>query len=174
MLDDEDLVLGLLNSAPVVDGRPTDELVGPGAADLARRLGGDGSPAELAQLREVRVLLHAVVRGSADAADDLTGWLDGVVLVPEVNTGGIAWTLRAPADRELAARVATAWSRVVAARPGRLRPCGNDECRLFLIDRSRPGTARWCSMATCGNRMKARAHAARHRDGAATGSPPVG
>ncbi|TGO04243.1 hypothetical protein SERN_1836 [Serinibacter arcticus] len=168
MLDDEELVLGVLNTAPVVDGRPTDELDEPGAAELARRLGGDGSPAELAQLREVRELLHAVVRGEAGAVEDLAVWLDGVVLVPEVGSAGIAWTLRAPAHRVLAARVATAWSRVVAARPGRLRPCGNDECHLFLIDRSRPGTARWCSMATCGNRMKVRAHAARRRDEAAS------
>jgi predicted RNA-binding Zn ribbon-like protein len=27
---------------------------------------------------------------------------------------------------------------------------------MFLIDRSKPNTARWCSMAICGNRMKAR------------------
>ncbi len=165
MLDDDELVLGLLNSAPVVDGRPTDELDGSGAAALARRLGGDGSPAEVARLREVRELLWGVVRGSPDAADDLTDWLDGVVLAAQVGSDGIAWTLRAPRERMLAARVVTAWSQVVAARPGRLRPCGNDECRLFLIDRSRPGTARWCSMATCGNRMKGRAHAARRRAG---------
>ena len=47
--------------------------------------------------------------------------------------------------------------------PGRLRPCANDECRLFLIDRSKAGTARWCSMAVCGNRMKARRHYERAR-----------
>ncbi|MGV0807475.1 CGNR zinc finger domain-containing protein [Mycolicibacterium setense] len=35
---------------------------------------------------------------------------------------------------------------------------GNPDYRLFLIDRSKPNTARWCSMATCGNRMKARRH----------------
>ncbi|MEV0277804.1 CGNR zinc finger domain-containing protein [Streptomyces sp. NPDC050610] len=27
------------------------------------------------------------------------------------------------------------------------------------VDHSRPGTARWCSKAACGNRMKARTHA---------------
>ncbi|MFJ9079539.1 CGNR zinc finger domain-containing protein [Streptomyces sp. NPDC102278] len=34
---------------------------------------------------------------------------------------------------------------------------------MFLIDHSRPGTARWCSMAVCGNRMKARTHARKRR-----------
>ncbi|NJC55654.1 CGNR zinc finger domain-containing protein [Brevibacterium marinum] len=47
--------------------------------------------------------------------------------------------------------------------PGRLRACANTECNLFLIDHSRPGTAKWCSMFTCGNRMKVRAHAQRTR-----------
>ncbi|MGN0119211.1 MAG: CGNR zinc finger domain-containing protein, partial [Streptomyces albidoflavus] len=54
-------------------------------------------------------------------------------------------------------------SRVTTELPGRLRPCANPRCNLFLIDHSRPGTARWCSMATCGNRMKARSHARRRR-----------
>jgi predicted RNA-binding Zn ribbon-like protein len=44
-----------------------------------------------------------------------------------------------------------------------LRPCANIECQLFLIDRSKPNTARWCSMAVCGNRMKARRHYQRGR-----------
>ncbi|WP_412973700.1 CGNR zinc finger domain-containing protein [Mycolicibacterium setense] len=34
---------------------------------------------------------------------------------------------------------------------------------MFLIDRSKRNTARWCSMATCGNRMKARRHHQRAR-----------
>jgi predicted RNA-binding Zn ribbon-like protein len=35
---------------------------------------------------------------------------------------------------------------------------------MFLLDASRSGTARWCSMATCGNRLKARRHHARGKD----------
>ena len=38
-------------------------------------------------------------------------------------------------------------------------------CALFLLDRSKPNTARWCSMAVCGNRMKARRHYERARAG---------
>jgi predicted RNA-binding Zn ribbon-like protein len=58
-----------------------------------------------------------------------------------------------------------AWGEVERDLPGRLRPCANDECRLFLIDRSRAGTARWCSMSGCGNRMKARRHYSRAKGG---------
>ena len=63
----------------------------------------------------------------------------------------------------LPARAVLGWARVAEELPGRLRPCGNEECRLFLLDRSKANRARWCSMATCGNRMKARRHYERHR-----------
>ncbi|GAA2698041.1 CGNR zinc finger domain-containing protein [Actinoplanes palleronii] len=43
----------------------------------------------------------------------------------------------------------------------------NPECRLFLIDHSKPNSARWCSMAVCGNRVKARRHYDRVRQSAA-------
>ncbi|GGJ34413.1 hypothetical protein GCM10010121_052110 [Streptomyces brasiliensis] len=51
--------------------------------------------------------------------------------------------------------------------PGRLRACANPECRRFLLDRSRTNKGRWCSMAVCGNRMKARRHYERTRATAA-------
>ncbi|MEC3993203.1 CGNR zinc finger domain-containing protein [Actinacidiphila sp. DG2A-62] len=55
-------------------------------------------------------------------------------------------------------------------RPGRLRPCQNaEECTLFLIDRSKSNSARWCSMAQCGNRMKARRHYERARGARSAG-----
>jgi predicted RNA-binding Zn ribbon-like protein len=42
-----------------------------------------------------------------------------------------------------------------------LRCCANDRCRWLFLDDSKSGTRRWCSMASCGNRSKARRHAAR-------------
>jgi predicted RNA-binding Zn ribbon-like protein len=57
-----------------------------------------------------------------------------------------------------------AWDALARRSPGRLRPCANDECRLFLIDHSKANAARWCSMAVCGNRMKARRHYQRARN----------
>ncbi|WP_030249112.1 MULTISPECIES: CGNR zinc finger domain-containing protein [unclassified Streptomyces] len=60
-----------------------------------------------------------------------------------------------------------AWSaaenflRLLADRPDRIRPCSNDECVLHFYDVSKNGTRRWCSMAGCGNRAKARRHYAR-------------
>lgn len=49
--------------------------------------------------------------------------------------------------------------------PGRIRACGNPDCILFFFDDSKNGTRRWCSMATCGNRLKARRHYDRVKGG---------
>ena len=45
----------------------------------------------------------------------------------------------------------------------RLKKCENPECTLHFYDTSKNRSRRWCSMASCGNVMKARAHYRRHR-----------
>jgi predicted RNA-binding Zn ribbon-like protein len=160
--ENEDLLLGLLNSAPVVDGRATDRLDGAGGRQLARAWGGTGSDDELAGLRSARDALQAVVRGATESGlARVDRIVDGAVRTPRVTPDGVVWDLEVPDDDRLPVRAILAWSDALSRFPGRLRACANDECNLFLVDHSRPGTAKWCSMATCGNRMKARAYARR-------------
>jgi predicted RNA-binding Zn ribbon-like protein len=160
---DESFLLGVLNSTPVIDGTPTDDF-----ADAARArawlasAGGLGTEAELRHVLEVRRLLQAVVRGE-QPPDALAPVLRGAAYLPAITDGQIGWTLSVAPERELAVRAVLTWDSLAKNSPGRLRPCANDECRLFLIDRSKAGTARWCSMAVCGNRMKARRHYQRAR-----------
>ncbi|TQK17794.1 CGNR zinc finger protein [Microbacterium sp. SLBN-154] len=164
VLRDEELLLAVLNSAPVIDGVATDALAeNRGGGALARSWGGSGSPTELARLRHVRSALQAVIRGEETATDgELANALGAVTRTPRVTRDGVRWDLHVPDDDDrLAVETVLAWSRVITELPGRLRPCANRECNLFLVDHSRPGTAKWCSMATCGNRMKARAYARR-------------
>ena len=165
MIEDEDLLMAVLNSAPVIDGTLTDQLDGSEGVELPERLQEVGTDVERLHLRRTRDALQAVIRGEDDAIEDLATIVDRVALLPTATSDGLQWHLDVPAEERLAARAVLAWSRVVGALPGRLRTCANTECNLFLIDHSRPGTAKWCSMATCGNRMKARAYArrARHR-----------
>jgi predicted RNA-binding Zn ribbon-like protein len=40
----------------------------------------------------------------------------------------------------------------------RIRRCANDACLWLFLDESKNGTRRWCDMASCGNRAKARRH----------------
>jgi predicted RNA-binding Zn ribbon-like protein len=161
---DEDFLLALLNSTPVIDGVPADDLADPARA-LAWLTAADGlgSEAELRHVLRVRQVLQAVVRGQEPPAV-LAPELDGVTSVPSIDGGHVSWTLSVDPERELAVRTILAWDALARQSPGRLRPCANDECRLFLIDRSKANAARWCSMAVCGNRMKARRHYQRARN----------
>ena len=161
---DQDLLLDLLNSTPTTDGVPSDEL---GDRDAARAWlearGGRGSAKELARVCEIRTVLQSLVRGEVSPAA-LAPYLDGIGYRPVVTDEGLSWSLDASPDERLAARAVLAWDGLRTHAPGRLRPCANDECTLFLIDRSKANNARWCSMAVCGNRMKARRHYQRQRE----------
>ncbi|MFF9352391.1 CGNR zinc finger domain-containing protein [Streptomyces sp. NPDC014734] len=158
-----DALLDLLNSRPLVDGEERDALGDPAdGMRWAREHGGDGSPAELAVLRETRDILRDVVCGNSSPAA-LGPLFEGVHQSPEVTSDGIRWTVRTPPHARLAVEMVLAWAAAEERMPGRLRPCANDECRLFLLDRSRANRARWCSMAVCGNREKARRHYERTR-----------
>ncbi|MDX6280541.1 MAG: hypothetical protein QOH03_1612 [Kribbellaceae bacterium] len=146
-------MLELLNSAPIVDGVPTDELRGAGATDWLRAHDIPGTPAAA---REVRDAIAGVVRGQQPAAG-LQRFVADVRQVPVVGESGVEWKLE---GARFAARMVLAW----AEAEGRLRPCENiAECTLFLIDRSKANARRWCSMSTCGNRLKARRHQDRLR-----------
>ena len=160
---DEGFLLALLNSTPVIDGVPADDLADPARARAwLASSGGLGTEAELRHVLQVRQALQAVVRGQ-QPPDALAPALRGVTSVPAIEDGRLTWTLDVAPDRELAVRAILAWDTLARQSPGRLRPCANEECRLFLIDRSKANAARWCSMAVCGNRMKARRHYQRSR-----------
>ena len=49
--------------------------------------------------------------------------------------------------------------------PELVRPCQGPTCTLWFYDRTRSHRRRWCSMATCGNRAKARNHRQREHQG---------
>lgn len=160
---DETLLLALLNSTPVVRAQQVDELADEvvAAANL-RGWGGTGTPAELTAVRAARDDLQAVVRAERPPVE-LRAHLADLTQVPAVDGGRLTWQLAAAPDRLLAVRAVLTFFALVERAPGRLRPCENQACRLFLLDRSRDSRARWCSMAVCGNRMKARRHATRTR-----------
>ncbi|WP_370376208.1 CGNR zinc finger domain-containing protein [Catenulispora sp. GAS73] len=155
---DEQLLLNLLNTTPVVDGQERDEL-----GDFASARGwlaANGQKAtkqEWQGLLEVRPVLQAIVRGERSPTA-LAAFLDGVGYRPRATVDGLDWDLHAPEGRVAAAKAVIAWDALRVSSPGRLRACANAECQLFLIDRSKPNSAKWCSMAVCGNRMKARRH----------------
>jgi predicted RNA-binding Zn ribbon-like protein len=159
-VDDEELLLDLLNTTPVIDGSPTDTLADHrGAVPWLTAHGLSTSRGEWQALRRARAILQAIVRGEETPAA-LQPILAEAVVIPTATDAGVQWQVTGAGG---AVRAALAWDGLRITSPGRLRPCANTECHLFLIDRSKPNTARWCSMAVCGNRMKARRHHSRYR-----------
>lgn len=162
---DETLLLDLLNTTPVVEGTQRDNLAEAEAGrDWLVAHGQEASDDEWQAVVDARDALQDVVRGDATAAE-LAPFVTGVGYRASLAGDGLAWDAELPAGRTAAARAVLAWDALRTGSPGRLRPCANPDCRLFLIDHSKPNSARWCSMALCGNRMKARRHYQRSRQG---------
>ncbi len=62
-------------------------------------------------------------------------------------------------------RLATSASELLTSEEiRRVKCCASDECGWLFLDMSRNRSRRWCSMDSCGNRMKARRHYRRTRD----------
>lgn len=82
--------------------------------------------------------------------------------------GGLDWhwpDTEQPLERVLWPVVRSA---VELARSGQLHrikqcPGGDDTCRWLFLDTSKSATRRWCSMRTCGSRVKSRRQVARRR-----------
>lgn len=58
--------------------------------------------------------------------------------------------------------VVTLYSAMQSEEWDRLKLCDSDACRWVFYDRSKNHSSRWCSMASCGNRAKARRFRAGH------------
>lgn len=65
-------------------------------------------------------------------------------------------------DRPIGELLMSVTGAMAAGNWNRLKVCANDACQSAFYDSSRNRSGRWCSMATCGNRMKGRAYRQRH------------
>ena len=84
----------------------------------------------------------------------------------EVHRGRIVWTFggSSPETIVLGASAISASELLASEDLHRLRECSGRDCARLYVDRSRNATRRWCSMAGCGNRAKARRHYRRSRE----------
>ncbi|WP_394553129.1 CGNR zinc finger domain-containing protein [Agromyces sp. MMS24-JH15] len=169
-MDDDALLLDLVNSRLVTDGRVDDELGDDtAAADWLRRHGAPHGPEHVEDARTVRAALVALLRDSA-AVSVLDPWVTAMRRTAELADDGLHWVDATPPDRRVGATVVEHWAALQdSGGTSRIRPCAAHDCQHFLIDRSRANNRRWHSMETCGNREKSRRHYARTRAGAADG-----
>jgi hypothetical protein len=65
-------------------------------------------------------------------------------------------------DRPIGELLMAVTASMAAGNWNRLKVCASETCQLCFYDTSRNRSGRWCSMATCGNRMKGRAYRQRH------------
>ena len=94
--------------------------------------------------------------------DTLVGWAAYADLLDTGEEASLRGRGGARAEAVLAeARRLRGRLRTAGGELDRVKACPGDDCGWLFLDRS--GRRRWCSMDSCGNRAKVRAHAARHR-----------
>ncbi|MEU4196525.1 CGNR zinc finger domain-containing protein [Kribbella sp. NPDC026611] len=123
---------------------------------------GEGQDARARVLREAIYELITAARGQAGVASCPAQARETVnemaalpVPAPWLDPAG---RLRWGADDLVVATLALvardAVDLVSSTAIGRVRHCAGHDCRALFLDSSRPGTRRWCSMNTCGNKSK--------------------
>ncbi len=124
------------------------------------------------ELREaVRASVRAVIDGAPVPAPAVAVLNRNLGLGPErrrlvVHGHGVTWTGGPVSGVDaLLARIARSAADLLTDpdRLGRVRVCAADGCGWLFVDDSRGARRRWCSMQSCGNRAKARAHYRRKR-----------
>jgi len=130
------------------------------ATGLWRREGAV-SPSDLAAARRLREAIYGCVLAAVDGHGlpyrDLAivnAWARRALRSPHLlPSGALAWSR--PTVRHALAEVARDATRTLGNDlRSRIRKCGRADCSIFFLDDSRTGQRRWCSMASCGNRMK--------------------
>jgi predicted RNA-binding Zn ribbon-like protein len=163
--------LDFLNTEIVRDGAPVDLLDDAEALERWLREAGLGrvrvTPAALKGAKRLRGAFREVAGALADGEtpkrlalrviDEELRRTQGALTL-RAGDGGleVAFEPREEDARFLLARAAATF--LARAEPARIRRCGGTNCVLFFYDVTKSATRRWCSMAGCGNRMKAALH----------------
>ena len=117
-------------------------------------------------LREaVRGIFSALAAGNAPAQADLSVLnADLALSLPNArieprDDGGFSWTWSGRAlDCMLWPVSRSAADLLTDGRAQQVRECGASDCQWLFVDTSKNRSRQWCSMASCGNREKARRH----------------
>jgi predicted RNA-binding Zn ribbon-like protein len=163
-LPDEPFALDLVNTEFLPDGTLVDLLATAGstrawltAAGMDEAAFGDPG-STCAALRQARAAIREALSGRGTAPlNEVLGHgrirlsvSAGLVPLRRLDVGDPAW--------QPAVMAAANLLDLLERAPDRIKHCENPACVLWFFDTTRNGTRRWCSMAVCGNRMKARRH----------------
>jgi predicted RNA-binding Zn ribbon-like protein len=163
-------------------GSQTERLAVP--ADLSRWIAEAGIAAEprasrelLENARELREAMRRVLEcareGRRPTAPDVrlvNKWARSPVAAPQIERDFTCVSVGPDPVTGALAHIARETVELVTGPDlARVRTCAG--CALLFVDRSRPGTRRWCSMERCGNRNKT-AHYRQKRLPRASGAEP--
>jgi predicted RNA-binding Zn ribbon-like protein len=168
-----ELVRLFVNTADLEDG--TDALAAPPA--LARWLeehglarGAAATESDVAAARELREAIRGLLlenngaRAREESAATLSRTAERARLALRFEAaGGARLEPAAPGvEGALGRLVAIAAAAMADGTWPRLKACQADPCGWAFYDHARNHSRRWCSMAVCGNRTKARSYRRRH------------
>lgn len=119
--------------------------------------------AELGRLRGFREALRALAEANAGHADReasrraLEAFTAPLVFKLEVDGDEARLEVRGSGvDRAIGTLVGVLYDAIRTGQWRRFKACRAGDCRWAFYDESKNGTGVWCTMATCGNRVKAR------------------
>jgi predicted RNA-binding Zn ribbon-like protein len=135
----------------------------------------DAKPADLRRATELREALRSVMQANNGApldpaAIDVLNRAAARAKVVAAFDNNAAWRIEPAAggvDRAFGQMLAAVFRAMSEGSWERVKACGNPDCRWAFYDGSKNHSGRWCDMASCGNRMKARAFRERARAAAA-------
>ncbi|PZF83549.1 CGNR zinc finger domain-containing protein [Jiangella anatolica] len=123
-------------------------------------------PADLAAMRPLRTAITDAARSLAAGGSVRPSDIEVInaaaaspPLVPSLGVvgAGVGWASpTTPAALSTIARDAI--DLFAGPLASRIRVCASETCGLLLVDTSRPGKRRWCSMQRCGNLAKVRGY----------------
>jgi predicted RNA-binding Zn ribbon-like protein len=140
----------------------------------------EARPADLKRALEVREALRALMEANAgieldrDAVQLLNRTAERARVVAAFDDNA-SWRIEPAADgvdEGLGRMLAAVFRAMSDGSWERVKACGNPECRWAFYDATKNRSGRWCEMASCGNRMKARAFRERERARKSGGSGP--
>jgi predicted RNA-binding Zn ribbon-like protein len=122
-------------------------------------------PADLRRAIDVREALREMMRANngEPLRPDVVERLNRAVARAKVVAAfddNESWRVEPAADgvdRALGTMLASVFRSMSDGSWSRVKACGNPDCGWAFYDGSKNHSGRWCDMASCGNRMKARA-----------------
>jgi predicted RNA-binding Zn ribbon-like protein len=129
------------------------------------------TPERLERARALREAIYTLARARVDGAAPPRAEIDlvnaaAIAAPPTALLGPDGFTAipceRAALDSILALLARDAVELFTGPYALRIRECTAHDCSLFFVDRSRPGSRRWCAMASCGEKASSATYRKRH------------